>query len=152
ALVGIIAAVTGAVTGLAAWVAAAPHLEAFAGHRIDRFAVPWHLVVLAMLLALLTAAGAAWWPARAASRVPAGRARSAPPLQPRPARRSGIVGVLLIVLALACLALANQASGPLIILGALAMALGISFISPLSIRVLTAAGRRAPVAVRLALR
>jgi putative ABC transport system permease protein len=32
------------------------------------------------------------------------------------------------------------------------MALGISFISPLSIRVLTAAGRRAPVAVRLALR
>jgi putative ABC transport system permease protein len=32
------------------------------------------------------------------------------------------------------------------------MALGISFISPLSIRVLTTAGRRAPVAVRLALR
>jgi len=60
--------------------------------------------------------------------------------------------VLLIVLSLACLALANQASGPLIILGALAMALGISFISPLTIRVLTAAGRRAPVAVRLALR
>jgi len=60
--------------------------------------------------------------------------------------------VLLIVLSLACLALANQASGPLIILGALAMALGISFISPLSIRVLTAAGRRAPVAARLALR
>ena len=56
------------------------------------------------------------------------------------------------MLALACLALANQASGPLIISGALAMALGISFISPLSIRVLTTAGRRAPVAVRLALR
>jgi putative ABC transport system permease protein len=32
------------------------------------------------------------------------------------------------------------------------MALGISFFSPLSIRLLTAAGRRAPVAVRLALR
>jgi putative ABC transport system permease protein len=62
------------------------------------------------------------------------------------------MAVLLIVIALACLALANQASGPLIILGALAMALGTSFISPLSIRVLTAAGRRAPVAVRLALR
>ena len=60
--------------------------------------------------------------------------------------------MLLIVLALACLALANQTSGPLIIFGALAMALGIAFISPLSIRVLTTAGRRAPVAVRLALR
>ena len=152
ALVGIIAAVTGAVIGLAAWFAAAPHLEAFAGHRIDRFAVPWDLVVLGMLLAILTAAGAAWWPARAASRVPVVSALSARPLKPRPAHRSAIVAVLLTGLALACLALANQTSGPLIIVGALAMALGISFLSPVIIRVLTAAGRRAPVAVRLALR
>jgi putative ABC transport system permease protein len=152
ALVGIIAAVIGAVTGLAAWFAAAPHMQAFAGHRIDRFAVPWDLVVLAMLLTVLTAAGAAWWPARAASRVPVVNALSARPLKPRPAHRSAIVAVLLIGLALACLALANQVSGPLIIVGALAMALGISFLSPLSIRVLTAAGRQAPVAVRLALR
>ena len=55
----------------------------FAGHRIDRFAVPWDLVVLAMLLAILTAAGAAWWPARAASRVPVVNALSARPLEPR---------------------------------------------------------------------
>jgi putative ABC transport system permease protein len=98
------------------------------------------------------AAGAAWWPARAAARVPVVSALSARPLKPRPARRSAIVAVLLIVLSLACLALANQAGGPLIIVGALAMAAGISFLSPLSIRVLTAVGRRAPVAVRLALR
>jgi putative ABC transport system permease protein len=152
ALIGLIAAVIGAVTGLAAWFAAAPHVQAFAGHRIDRFAVPWDLVVLAMLLAILTAAGAAWWPARAAARVPVVNALSARPLKPRPAHRSAIVAVLLIVLSLACLALANQTSGPLIIVGALALALGVSFISPLSIRVLTAAGRRAPVAGRLALR
>jgi putative ABC transport system permease protein len=152
ALVGIIAAVTGAVIGLAAWFAAAPHLEAFAGHRIDRFAVPWDLVVLGMLLSVLTAAGAAWWPARAVSRVPVVNALSARPLKPQPAHRTAIMAVPLIVLALACLALADQTSGPLIIFGALAMALGILFISPLSIRVLTAAGRRAPVAVRLALR
>jgi putative ABC transport system permease protein len=152
ALVGIIAAVTGAVTGLAAWFAAAPQMEAFAGHRIDRFAVPWDLVALSMLLAILTATAAAWWPARAASRVPVVNALSARPLRPRPAHRTAIVGVLLTVLALACLALANQASGPLIIFGALALAVGISFISPLSIRVLAAAGRQAPVAVRLALR
>ncbi|MGA8460839.1 MAG: ABC transporter permease, partial [Streptosporangiaceae bacterium] len=151
-LVGVIAAVTGAVIGLAAWFVAAPHLQVSAGHRIDRFAIPWPLVGLGMLLAILTAAAAAWWPARAASRVPIVNALSARPLEPRPARRSAIMAVPLIVLALACLALANQTSGPLIIVGALAMALGISFISPLSIRVLTAAGRRAPVAVRLALR
>ena len=152
ALVGVIAAVTGAVIGLAAWFVAAPHLQVSAGHRIDRFAVPWPLVGLGMLLAILTAAAAAWWPARAASRVPIVNALSARPLEPRPAHRTAIMAVPLIVLALACLALANQTSGPLIIAGALAMALGISFISPLSIRVLTAAGRRAPVAVRLALR
>ena len=151
-LVGIIASGTGAAVGLAAWLAAAPHLDAFAGHRIDRFAVPWDLVAAAMLLAILTAAGAAWWPARTASRVPVVHALSARPIKPRPAHRSAIVAVLLIAGALACLALANQSSGPLIIVGALAMALGISFISPLSIRVMTAAGRRAPVAVRLALR
>jgi putative ABC transport system permease protein len=152
ALVGIIAAVTGAVVGLAAWFVAAPHLQSFAGHRIDSFAVPWDLVALAMLLAVLTATAAAWWPARAASRVPVVNALSARPLQPRPAHRTAIVGALLIALSLACLALANQTSGPLIILGALAMALGIACVSPLSIRVLSAAGRRAPVAVRLALR
>jgi putative ABC transport system permease protein len=151
-LVGIIAAVTGAVIGLAAWFVAAPHLQASAGHRIDRFAVPWPLVGLGMLLAILTAAAAAWWPARAASRVPVVNALSARPLEPRPAHRTAIMAVPLIGLALACLALANQTSGPLIIVGALAMALGISFISPLSIRVLAVAGRRAPVAVRLALR
>jgi len=152
ALVGIIAAVTGAIIGLAAWFVAAPHLQAFAGHQIDRFAVPWDLVALAMLLAVLTATAAAWWPARAASRVPVVNALSARPLKPRPAHRTAIVGVLLVMLSLACLALANQTSGPMIILGALAMALGVSFISPLSIRILTSAGRRAPVAVRLALR
>jgi len=152
ALVGIAAAVTGAVIGLAAWFAVAPHLDAFAGHRIDRFAVPWDLVALGMLLAILTATGAAWWPARAVSSVPVVSALSARPLKPRPAHRTAIIGVLLIVLALACLTLANQTSGPLIIFGVLAMALGISFISPLSIRALTAVGRRAPVAVRLALR
>jgi putative ABC transport system permease protein len=152
ALVGIIAAASGAVTGLAAWFAAAPHLEAFAGHRIDRFAVPWSLIALGMLLAILTAAGAAWWPARAAARVPIVNALSARPLKPRPARRTAVTGLLLTMLGLACLALANQASGPLIIAGTLALALGISCLSPLSIRALTTAGRRAPVAVRLALR
>ena len=151
-LVGILGAVTGVVIGLAAWFVAAPDLEPAAGHRIDKFAVPWDLVGLGMLLAVLTAAAAAWWPARAASRVPVVSALSGRPLKPRPAHRTAIVGGLLIAVAVFCLALANQNSGPLIVCGALAMALGISFISPLGIRVLTSAGRRAPVAVRLALR
>jgi putative ABC transport system permease protein len=152
ALVGVIAAVAGAIAGLAAWFAAAPHLQTFAGHRIDPLAVPWDLIVLGMVLAIATATGAAWWPAQAASRVPVVAALSARPMRPRPTHRTTILSGVLIVLSVACLALANQTSGLLIILGALFMALGILFISPLSIRALNALSRRAPVAVRLALR
>ncbi len=151
-LAGAIAAVAGAIVGLLAWYAVAPYLESFAGHRIDRFAVPWDLVVLGMLLAVITAAGAAWWPARTASRVPIVNALSSRPLKPRPAHRPAFLAVLLIAASVACLAAANQSSGPLIILGALLMALGVAFISPLSIRILSALAGRAPVAVRLALR
>ena len=152
AIVGVIAAVAGTVAGLAAWLVAAPHLEAFAGHRIDRFAIPWSLVALGMVLAVATATGSAWWPARAAARLPVTLALSARPPRPKPAHRPALLAALLIVVGVACLALANQSRPPLIITGALAMALGILFTSPLAIRALGAAGKRAPVAVRLALR
>jgi len=152
AIVGVIAAVSGTVVGLAAWIAAAPGLETFAGHRIDRFAIPWSLIALGMVLAVVTATGAAWWPARAAARLPVTLALSARPPRPKPAHRPALLAGLLIVAGAGCLALANQSRPPLIIAGALVMALGILFISPLAIRALGALGRRAPVAMRLALR
>jgi putative ABC transport system permease protein len=152
AIVGAISAVSGTVAGLAAWIAAAPGLQTFAGHRIDRFAIPWSLVALGMVLAVVTATGAAWWPARVAARLPVTLALSARPPRPKPAHRPALLAGLLIVAGVACLALANQSRPPLIIAGALAMALGILFISPLAISALGALGRRAPVAIRLALR
>jgi putative ABC transport system permease protein len=152
AVVGVIAAVAGTVVGLAAWIAAAPGLDTFAGHRIDRLAIPWGLIALGMLLAVLTATAAAWWPARAAARLPVTLALSARPPRPRPAHRPALLAALMIVAGVACLSLANQSRPPLIIVGALAMALGILFISPLAIRAPAALGGRAPVPVRLALR
>jgi putative ABC transport system permease protein len=152
AVVGVTAAAAGTAVGLAAWIAAAPRLDQFAGHRIDRFNVPWSLVALGMLLAVLAATAAAWWPARAAARLPVTLALSARPPRPRPAHRSALLAALMIVAGVACLGLANQSRPPLIIFGALAMALGILFISPLAIRAPAALGARAPVAVRLALR
>ena len=152
AVVGGIAAVAGTATGLAAWIAAAPGLQTFAGHRIDRFAIPWALVALGMVLAVLTATAAAWWPARAAARLPVMLALSGRPPRPRPARRPAAAAALMIVAGVSCLGLANQSRPPLIIAGALAMTLAIIFISPLAIRALAVPGRRAPVAVRLALR
>ena len=152
AMVGAIAAAAGTVFGLALWLVAAPHLQTFAGHRIDPFAIPWGLVALGMVLAVATATGSAWWPARAAARLPVTLALSARPPRPRPAHRPALLAALLIVIGAGCLALANQSRPPLIIAGALAMALGILFVSPLAIRALGAAAGRAPVAVRLALR
>ena len=152
AMVGIIAAVAGTAVGLAVWTAAAPGLDTLAGHRIDRFAIPWDLIALGMLLAVVTATGAAWWPARVAARLPVTLALSARPPRPRPAHRPVLLAALMIVAGVACLGLGDQNRPPLIIAGAVAMTLGILFISPLAIRALAAPGRRAPVAVRLALR
>ena len=152
AVVGVIAAVAGTALGLAAWIAAAPGLDTFAGHRIDRLAIPWDLVALGMLLAVVTAIAAAWWPARAAARLPVTLALSARPPRPRPAHRPALLAALMIAAGVVCLGLANQTRPPLIIVGALAMTLGILLISPLAIRALATLGKGAPVAVRLALR
>ncbi len=152
AVAGVIAAVAGTVVGLAAWIAAAPGLDTFAGHRIDRLNIPWELVALGMFLTVVTATAAAWWPARAAARLPVMLALSARPPRPRPAHRSALVAALMIVAGVVSLGLANQTRPPLIIAGALAMTLGILLISPLAIRALATLGGRAPVAVRLALR
>jgi putative ABC transport system permease protein len=152
AAVGVIAAVAGTVVGLAAWIAAAPGLDAFAEHRIDRLNIPWDLVALGMLLTVVTATAAAWWPARAAARLPVMLALSARPPRPRPAHRPAMLAALMIVAGVVCLGLADQTRPPLIIAGALAITLGILLISPLAIRALAALGGRAPVAVRLALR
>jgi putative ABC transport system permease protein len=152
AVVGVIAAVAGTVVGLAAWITTAPGLESFAGHRINRLNIPWSLVALGMLLAVVTATAAAWWPAQAAARLPVMLALSARPPRPRPAHRPALLAALMIVVGVVCLGLADQTRAPLIIAGALAMTLGILFISPLAIRALAALGGRAPVAVRLALR
>jgi putative ABC transport system permease protein len=152
AVAGVIAAAAGTAVGLAAWIAAAPALDTFAGHRIDRLAIPWDLVALGTLLAVVTATAAAWWPARAAARLPVMLALSARPPRPRPARRPALLAALMIAAGVLCLGLANQTRPPLIIAGALAMTLGILLISPLAIRALSALGGRAPVAARLALR
>jgi putative ABC transport system permease protein len=152
AAVGLIAAVAGTLTGAACWMLLSPLLETAAGHRIDRLSVPWVLVVVVLVLALVTAVGAAWWPARTVARVPITEALSSRPPRPRPTHRSGWLGVIFFVVGAGCLVLADQSKPPLLIAGALAMALGILFVSPLAIKALAALGRSARIGVRLPLR
>ena len=152
AAVGAVAAGAGAGAGLGGWAALAPRLEAVVDHRIDRFAIPWWAIGAAMLLAVLTAVLAAWWPARAVSRVPVVAALSGRPPRPQPAHRLAAAGAVLLAAGLIMLGLAQPRRTPFIVGGTVATTLSVLFLAPLAIRALAGAGRRAPIAVRLALR
>jgi putative ABC transport system permease protein len=151
-LVGAIAALCGTILGLGVWLGTASTLESAIDHRIDRFALPWALIIVAVLLAVGGATAAAWWPGRAAARLPVMLALSGRPARPRPARHSAIAAVVLIALGIGCLALSNRDSAPLIVAGIVATILGTLLLGPLAIRTFSAVAGHAPIAPRLALR
>jgi putative ABC transport system permease protein len=154
-VVGIVAALAGTTLGIGGWVVAAPHLEHAAGRRIDALQVPWWLVAAGMVLALVTATASAWWPSRAIARIPVVRALSARPPRPRPAHRSVLVAMVLVVVGVVCLARGVQRESvvPLLVIGGtLATALGVLFLSPAAVRALPVVATRLPLAARLALR
>jgi putative ABC transport system permease protein len=155
AVVGIVAALCGAVVGLAAWFGYAPRLQTSTAHRIDPLHLPWWLVGVGMLLAVVTAVVAARRPARAVARMPVAAALSGNPAPPRAARRLAVPGVVLLAVGLGLLALSGgwgsqdqtKSYG-----GLLATLLGLLLVAPACLSVLGPVGRHAPIAVRLALR
>ena len=152
-VIGVIASVSGTVTGLLAWLVLAPRLETAAEHRIPLLSLPWPLIGLGVLVAIATPTAAAWWPARTIARIPITAALSARPPGPRATARTSVAATVVCLAAgVTCLGLAHQSSPPLIIGGTLAIVLGILFVSPLAIRVLTSVAGRVPIATRLALR
>jgi putative ABC transport system permease protein len=152
ALVGTIAALAGTIVGLALWLALAPTLESAVDHRIDRLSLPWELLAMAFLLAILGATAAAWWPARAVARLPVMLALSGRPPRPRPARHAAIAAAVLIAAGIASLALSNRDRPPLIIAGIVATILGCLLLGPAAIRIFARLAGRLSIAPRLALR
>ena len=152
AVVGVIAAILGTIAGGALWLAFAPTLESAMGHRIDRLSLPWMLLAMVIMLAILGATAAAWWPGRTVARLPTMLALSGRPPQPRPARHSAIAAAALITAGIGCLALSGRDRVPLIIAGIVATILGTLLLGPLAIRVLAGAAGHARIATRLALR
>ncbi len=162
AAIGVVAAAIGVAVGLLGWVAVVPLIEPAVGHRIERFNVPWWLIGTGMLLAVVSATGAAWWPARAVARTPITLMLSGRPPRPKPSHRSAALAGILIVIGLVCLAVrdrtvmgdtaVNWTSVLLLIIGTLATAIGVLLISPLAIRVLATVAGWLPIAPRLALR
>jgi putative ABC transport system permease protein len=152
AAIGTIAAVIGTITGLALWVVLAPTLESAVDHRIDRLSLPWGLIAIAVLLAVLGATVAAWWPGRAVARVPVVLALSARPPRPRPVRHSAIAAAGLIAVGIGCLALSNRDKPVLIVAGLVATIVGTLLLGPLAIRIFSGVAGHVAIAPRLALR
>src|SRR5918999_821874 len=143
AVVGAIGALIGTVAGLALWVTVAPTLEPALDYRLDRLSLPWALLGLTVVVAVLCATAAAWWPGRAVARVPVTRALSARPPRPKPAHHSAIVAVVLMVVGLGALVLSDRSIRPLIIAGILATILGTLLLGPLAIRLVARAAGHA---------
>ena len=107
---------------------------------------------MVVVLALLGATAAAWWPARAVSRVPVMLALSGRPPRPRPVRHSAVAAAALIAVGIGVLALSNRDRPPLIVAGLVATILGSLLLGPPAIRTFSAVAGRLSVAPRLALR
>jgi putative ABC transport system permease protein len=151
-IVGVIAAVCGAIAGLALWIAVGPTLESAVDHRIDRLSVPWGLIATAIALAVFAATAAAWWPGRTVARLPVMLALSGRPPKPRPARHAAIAAAALIAVGIGCLALSERDSPPLIVAGIVSTILGTLLLGPLAIRTFSGVARHVSIAPRLALR
>ncbi|WP_426505632.1 FtsX-like permease family protein [Dactylosporangium sp. McL0621] len=151
-VIGAAGALAGAVAGVAGWAVLSPVFEPLLGRRIDRFDLPWTPLLLAVVLAAVTAVLAAWWPARAAARIPVVAALSARPAPPRPAHRFALAGVVLLAAGLTGLYLSQQSKGPYILGGVLLTALGLLLLAPLGVATIGVLARHAPLAPRLAMR
>jgi putative ABC transport system permease protein len=157
-LVGLVGALAGAVLGLAGWLAYRPHLESSSHHLIGTFALPWVVIGPAIGLAVLATYFAASRPARSITKVPIVAALSGRPAPPKQVHRSAIPGVVLLVVAALLFVYTGKSSGNggsgglSLVGGFVALIAAVILLSPFCLAILAAGGRRAPIAVRLALR
>ena len=155
-IVGVVGAVLGFALGLVLWLAYRPHNEQSAHHIIGTFALPWNVIVPAMVLAVIATFFAAGYPARAITRVPVVSALAGRPAPPRQIHRSLVPGVIALVLGFVMFSLSGAAGngGGVIWLvpGLIALIVGIILVSPFFLALLARVGGRSPIAIRLPLR
>ncbi|MGO9191573.1 MAG: FtsX-like permease family protein, partial [Streptosporangiaceae bacterium] len=155
-LVGVVGALAGTVLGLAVWLAYRPRLESSAHHLIGAFQLPWIVIGPAMALAVVATYFAASRPARSITRIPVVAALSGRPAPPKQVHRSAVPGVILFVVAAALFWYTGKSSNgggaPELVGGFVALIAAVILLAPFSLAILARAGRRAPIAMRLALR
>jgi putative ABC transport system permease protein len=152
AAVGITSAVAGGTIGFIVWLAVYRAIESVVNHRINPFDLPWFAVVLGLVLAFLTSVIAAWWPARAAARIPIVAALSGRPPTRQPAHRFATAGVLVLALGIVLLAFADKNRAGFIIGGTVASVVGVLLLAPLAVQGVALLAGHTPISMRLALR
>jgi putative ABC transport system permease protein len=158
-VVGIVGAVLGSVLGLAAWLLYRPSLEQSAHHLIGVWALPWLVVAAAIVLAIVATYLAAARPARSVTKIPIVAALSGRPAPPRQIHRSAVPGIVFLVIAFLLLGYSGGTNGGTgsggsleLVLGLVALIPAVILLAPFCLTLLARLGRRAPVAIRLALR
>ncbi len=157
-LVGVTGAVVGLVLGLAAWLAYRPAVESDAHHVIGPFQLPWIVIGPAMALAVVATYFAASRPARAITRIPVVTALAGRPAPPRQVRRSAVPGLIVLAVSVVLFVYTGKANGNggggalELVGGFLTLFAAVILLAPFCLTVLARAGRRAPIAARLALR
>ncbi len=153
-LVGVTSVVVGSILGFAVWLAYRPDLEATQHHVIGVFQLPWLTVGAALVLALLTPILASARPGRTVTRVPVVTALAGRPAAPKSVTRTALPGVIVMVVSFLLLgdaARSNGSSTAPLLLGFIALAVGVVLLAPTFIASLSGI-RRAPLPVRLATR
>jgi putative ABC transport system permease protein len=155
---GVVGAVAGLVLGFLAWLAYRPQAENSAHHVMGAFQLPWTVIGISMLLAIAATYFAASRPAKAIARTPIVAALAGRPPAPRKTRHLTVpVGIGFLVLAFLLLGAAGASGGNgngigQVVLGFVALAVAIVLLAPSLLSLVAAAGKHAPIAVRLALR
>jgi putative ABC transport system permease protein len=155
---GVVGAVAGLVLGFLAWLAYRPQAENSAHHLMGVFQLPWTVIGISMLLAIGATYFAASRPAKAIARTPIVAALAGRPPAPRKTRHLSVpVGLCFLVGAFLLLGAAGASGGKgngidEVVLGFVALAVAIVLLAPSLLVVVAAAGSRAPIAVKLALR
>ncbi|MGH3189003.1 MAG: FtsX-like permease family protein [Streptosporangiaceae bacterium] len=161
---GVIGAAAGFALGLVAWLAYRPHVQASAHHVIGAFQLPWTVIWVSMILAVLATYAAAARPARAIARVPVVTALSGRPPAPKATRHLAIpFGLGFLVLAFFLLGMVGAGVGNgdsgvskaqlrELAGGLVALVVALILLSPACLGAAGRLGRWTPVMVRLALR
>jgi putative ABC transport system permease protein len=155
-IVGFVGAIVGFALGLVLWLAYRPTNEQSAHHVIPTFALPWNVIVPAMVLAVVATFFAAGYPARAITRVPVITALAGRPAPPRQIHRSLVPGVIALAIGFVMFSISgasgNGGGVVWLVPGLIALIAGIILVSPFFLALLARAGSKSPIAIRLPLR